>query len=159
MLNVVVYMVTTGLLTENQKFRTLSITPLVPVLGPKQLSLTSSRSTFTHSVFSCPFISSYRHLPSPHCVCLWRSVHRCSILITVTVCTWPPLLLHSRRAQQVLLSRIMSDVMSYRFIWLPAEYRSVTMATRHVSCALAPFSPLHCTRNGGRLQKLGLDVL
>ena len=59
----------------------------------------------------------------------------------------------------MLLSRIMSDVMSYRFIWLPAEYRSVTMATQHVSCTLAPLSSKYYTRNGSRLQKLGLDVL
>ena len=59
----------------------------------------------------------------------------------------------------MLLSRIMSDVLGYRFIWLPTEYRSVTMATQHVSCTLAPLSNKYYTRNGSRLQMLGLDVL
>jgi hypothetical protein len=127
--------------------------------------LSSTKDVKSHFLAPCfhPFcfllllISSYRHFP--YCSCRCQSVRSCSILISVSVCTWRPLLLHSRRAQQVLLSRIMSDVMSYRFIWLPAEYRSVTMATQHVSCALAPLSSKYYTRNVSRLQKLGPDVL
>jgi hypothetical protein len=151
-----VYIAAAGLQYENLTFHYRALNSPALVLPLNQVSHHRTLLLPHSGLVPLP-VSSYRH--SRHCQCCWRlwtSVRRCWLLISVTVWTCRPLLLHSRSAQQVLLSRIMSDVMSYRFIWLPAEYRSVTMATKHCSCTLAPLSSKCHTTSDSRLEKLGL---
>jgi hypothetical protein len=62
----------------------------------------------------------------------------CSVRVSVKCLNFAAIVVALRKAQRELLSRIMCDVTCCRFIWLPAEYRSVTMATQHSS-----YTPAH----------------